>query len=370
MYCDGQIKYLIETEQYSVGFKQKSALLLDIFRKQFPLHQKNRFIKNFFKKQHSNAGNWQTLADIPLLPVQMFKYFDLSTCPKKEIVRIIKSSGTTIGSSSMVPLNKRTVRNQAQALAATLSNYVGKKRKIFLVIDHPGINTQSQEVSARTAGVRGLSIYARKIFFLLKEEDGSLTLNEPVMMDILNKYKGEDVYFFGFTYIIWSIFYKQMINKNIRFRFKTTQLFHSGGWKKLEEEKVEKNFFSRKISETLAMDQDGIHDFYGMAEQGGVIFIDCKKGNKHVPNFAAVIIRDFQTLKPCVKNKPGFIEVMSVLPTSYYAQALLTEDVGSLAGVDNCPCGRLGEYFKFISRVPQAEIRGCGDTFREENEAV
>jgi hypothetical protein len=39
-----------------------------------------------------------------------------------------------------------------------------------------------------------------------------------------------------------------------------------------------------------------------------------------------------------------------------------------LLGVDDCPCGRRGGYFRFTSRIERAEIRGCGDTFAQSRE--
>ena len=62
---------------------------------------------------------------------------------------------------------------------------------------------------------------------------------------------------------------------------------------------------------------------------------------------------------------PGFIEVMSILPSSYPGQALLTEDIGEIIGIDDCPCNRKGKYFVFRSRAKKVELRGCGDTFAE-----
>src|SRR5208283_1723087 len=81
------------------------------------------------------------------------------------------------------------------------------------------------------------------------------------------------------------------------------------------------------------------------------------------PNFAEVAIRDFMTLQQVQPGQQGLIQVLSVLPTSYPGQALLTEDVGVLLGYDNCPCGRPGLCFRFLGRVAHAEVRGCGDTF-------
>ena len=143
------------------------------------------------------------------------------------------------------------------------------------------------------------------------------------------------------------------------------RLLHSGGWKKLTEEKVDKEEFKRAVSEAFNTKPENIIDFYGMVEQLGVIFIDCEYGYKHVADFADIIIRDFQTLNEVEKGKLGIIEVLSGLTSSYPGQAILTEDIGELVGVDHCSCGRKGKYFKFVSRVEKAETRGCGDTFAE-----
>jgi len=357
---------LLQQPPYSQNNEEKEAILLRILKEQLRnAIGQNRHIAGLFSKLQVSVDTIHRVEDIPPVPVQMFKYFDLKTCPDNRIVKILRSSGTTTGITSRIPLSKNTTLNQIKALKNILKNFLGDKRRIFLVIDHEGINDPALEFSARTAGVRGLSIYARKTFYLLKEENGRLVLNVPVIEEILSGYRDEEVYVFGFTYIIWSTFYQQIKEKNLQFRFKDVKVFHSGGWKKLQSEQVSKDHFSEEIARVFKTDKKNILDFYGMAEQTGIIFVDCECGNKHVPNFAEVVIRDPYTLKPCKDNEPGMIEVISVLSDSYYCQAILTEDMGYTVGTDDCPCGRKGRYFRFQSRIEKAEIRGCGDTFRE-----
>lgn len=364
---DISLDRLLKLKQYSLKDEEKNKILLTIIKQQLVKGiSNNKYIKNFFEKQNISIDDINSIDDVPPMPVQMFKYFDLSTCPKDQIVRILKSSGTTSQIQSRVPLNKHTVINQIKALNSILSDYLGNKRKIFLVIDHEGINESGQELSARTAGVRGLSIFSKKTFYLLKEENGKLILNLPAIKKITEEYSDKEVYVFGFTYIIWSTFYKQIIEKNITFNFQDVKIFHSGGWKKLKQEQVSKEKFSKEIANIFHADTKNVYDFYGMVEQTGIIFIDCEHGNKHVPNFSQIIIRNVQNLKPCSINEMGLIEVMSILSDSYYCQAILTEDLGYVVGVDDCPCGRKGKYFRFTSRVEKVEVRGCGDTFREQ----
>ena len=356
---------LLGRPPYGLTDEEKARLLLPLVKGQLAhAIASNRHIRNFFERQGIDVASISRLEDVPPLPVQMFKLFDLATRPREQIVRVLKSSGTTSGLPSRVPLDKAAASNQVRALKALLADYLGERRRVLLVIDHKGINDPTKEITARTAGVRGLSIYAKKVIYLLKEEDGKLTLDRDALRQ-LEGLAGEDVYAFGFTYIIWSVFYPLIARESVSFRFRDFRLFHGGGWKKLQDQRVSKEEFSAKIAGAFGTDPSHILDFYGMAEQTGIIFVDCEQGHKHVPAFAQVIPRDLQTLKPCGIGEPGLIEVMSVLADSYYCQAVLTEDIGYLAGVDDCPCGRKGRYFRFLGRVEQAEVRGCGDTFRE-----
>jgi hypothetical protein len=98
-----------------------------------------------------------------------------------------------------------------------------------------------------------------------------------------------------------------------------------------------------------------------MVENVGVIYPDCEYGNKHVPAFADVIIRDPLTLAPLRPGGKGLIQVCSVLPTSFPGFLLLTEDTAELIDDDGCLCGRRGPNFRFTGRVAKAEVRGCGN---------
>jgi hypothetical protein len=158
------------------------------------------------------------------------------------------------------------------------------------------------------------------------------------------------VYAFGFTYIIWTIFFEKIRQGNIRFLFNDFRLFHGGGWKKMHDLAVSKEVFSDRIAEIFCTQSKNILDFYGMAEQTGIIFVDCECGNKHIPAFSQVIIRDPYTLDTCEIGKNGLIEVMSILADSYYDQAVLTEDIGVMIGVMTVRWAQRS-IFRFVSRM-------------------
>ena len=108
-----------------------------------------------------------------------------------------------------------------------------------------------------------------------------------------------------------------------------------------------------------------VHDYYGMVEQTGSIFMECKMGHLHAPVFSDIIIRRPHDFSVADFGEKGIIQVLSILPNSYPGHSLLTEDEGVLLGEDDCPCGNLGKYFKIVGRLKNAEIRGCSDTYEE-----
>ena len=64
-------------------------------------------------------------------------------------------------------------------------------------------------------------------------------------------------------------------------------------------------------------------------------------------------------------GEDGIIQLLSLLPISYPGQSILTEDLGTILGEDDCICERKGKYFKINGRLKNAEVRGCSDTYGE-----
>jgi hypothetical protein len=372
MQVENLIQDLISRPQYSIPQSEKEKLILQILKAQIAdMAGKNRHLKSMYGKLKVNIPGIKKIKDVPFIPVRMFKKFDLTTCSKSDITRTLKSSSTTGQNPSKISIDKITASRQTKALTSILSSYLGNKRRPFLVIDSKSQNVQSFDLTARGAAIRGLSTFAKSITYALKETaEGGIELDINEFKEFCKKYKGQDVYVFGFTFIIWTKLVqalKKLGEKN-NTGFKSIKIFHSGGWKKLKDQSVSEEAFSAEVAKIFSTKAENIFNFYGMAEQTGVIFVDCNKGFKHVPNFADVIIRNPITLEESSLNQPGPIEVVSVLGNSYPSQALLTEDIGIVAGIDDCPCGRKGKYIKFKSRVEKAEIRGCGDTFEESDD--
>ena len=105
-----------------------------------------------------------------------------------------------------------------------------------------------------------------------------------------------------------------------------------------------------------------VHDYYGMIEQTGSIYMECEEGYLHCSDYSDVLVRDFKTHEVCSYNEKGILQVISLLAQSYPGHSLLTEDTGIILGEDDCSCGRPGKYFVVHGRMKSAEVRGCSDT--------
>jgi phenylacetate-coenzyme A ligase PaaK-like adenylate-forming protein len=160
--------------------------------------------------------------------------------------------------------------------------------------------------------------------------------------------------------MVWKYFIQALAKMGHFLDLKNAILIHSGGWKKLEDEAVDNPTFKSVVQQTTGISR--IHNFYGMVEQVGSIFIECEHGHLHAPAFADVLIRNPHDWSVCTNGTSGIIQVLSVLPGSYPGHSLLTEDTGVILGDDDCPCGRQGKFFKVGGRIARAEIRGCSDT--------
>jgi phenylacetate-coenzyme A ligase PaaK-like adenylate-forming protein len=295
---------------------------------------------------------------LPFLPVRLFKMLELRSVAEDEIVKTMTSSGTTGQSVSRIFLDKDTSAYQTRALTRIVSSFIGNQRAPMIIIDSPEVVKNRQLFSARGAGILGFSIFGSKRIYALDE---NMKLNLGEIEEFLGKHQGERIFLFGFTFMVWQHFYKELLKGDIRPDLSNAVLIHGGGWKKLAGESVSPGEFKERLKEVCGI--AGIHDYYGMVEQTGSIYMECEYGHLHAPVFSDVIIRRPTDFSIAGRGEKGIIQVLSVLPHSYPGHSLLTEDEGVILGEDDCACGRLGKYFKIEGRIKNAEIRGCSDVY-------
>lgn len=305
------------------------------------------------------AGGHATNFDqVPYLPVRLFKERDLVSVPQNAIVKTMTSSGTSGQQVSRIHLDRITAGLQVKVLSRIVGERIGQGRLPLLVIDTRATIADATRFSARSGGVRGFSIFGRDTEFAL---DPDMSLNIDRVRAFMERHRGERVLLFGFTAIIWQHLVLPMRARPGEIDLRGAILIHGGGWKKLVEASVSDVVFKETLHATFGIAD--CCDYYGMAEQTGSIYLECERGNLHASNWSEVFARDPITFAPLGPGQSGLLQVISVLPHSYPGHSLLTEDVGTVLGVDDCSCGRCGTIFKVHGRLGKAEVRGCSDTY-------
>lgn len=347
-------------EVFGLAKAEKQVWLLGELNRLTQLHQVNcQPYANLLAGQNQQAGVAESLDAVPFVAARLFKMLRLSSALPDNVFKTLTSSGTTSQVKSQIVLDRDTAALQSKVLVSLLSSFTGKARRPMLIIDHDGLTGDKAGFSARGAGVQGLSFLGRDHTYALNAD---MTPNWPAIDEFIEKYANEPVLIFGFTFMVWQHFIQPLIASGRSNLLPQTLLFHSGGWKKLQDQAVSNDTFKATVRQALG-EQVAIHNFYGMVEQIGSVFVECEHGHLHAPSYADVIIRDQETLAEQDVGEIGLIQVLSFIPTSYPGHSILTEDLGRLLGEDNCPCGRKGRYFEVLGRLPKTEVRGCSDVF-------
>lgn len=344
-------------QPYSLNSTEKKRLFLHLLNELSAHHLKN---SPYYSKIAVNLP-YPTIAsnleEVLFLPVRLFKHLDLMSIPRSDVFKILTSSGTSGQSVSRIFLSRDNSAMQTKVLGSIVSNFIGKQRNPMVVIDTEEILKDRSKFNARAAGVLGFSMYGKDHTYAL---DASMSLNIDMLEAYCEKYREKGIFSFGFTFIIWKFLYQQLNKYNVQLDFGPNSiLIHGGGWKKLNEESISNDVFKAKLLDRTGLRR--VHNYYGMVEQTGSIFMECDYGHLHTSNYSEVIIRDQITFKPCAYGELGLVQIISLLPHSYPGHSLLSEDLGVLLGEDDCLCGRMGKYFHVLGRVKTAEVRGCSD---------
>ena len=358
------IEELLNRSPYSLEPLDKHGILFDLLRRQVEKAvQHSVHYANFVANYPVPLDKAETIADLPYLPVSVFKKDPpLMLISSSKVQRILLSSSTTGQEPSRIAVDSITARRMSKGITSILSDFVGTARRPYLVVDLSSTNIKGSNLGARGAAIRGLSPFSTKTVYCMKEESVSAAeLDIDILLSFANEHRNEQVLIFGFTNILWTHFVTPLEKKGICLNMPLVHVVHSGGWKKLIKEAVSKEEFNKRLSGVVGCDTKFIIDFYGMVENLGIIYPDCKEGFKHPPAFGEVIIRDPLTLAPVQPGEIGIVEVCSALPNSFPGHLLLTEDMATVLLDDGCPCGRRGLAFRFAGRIPKSENRGCGN---------
>jgi hypothetical protein len=226
----------------------------------------------------------------------------------------------------------------------------------MIIIDKKLESDNLINLNARNTAIRGFSIFGKNHTYII---NNSNEIDYNFLNLFLKEFGNSKFLVFGFTSDVFNFLIKKIDINKIKYDFRNGFLLHGGGWKKMEENKIDNKLFKKKLLDKIKI--KNVFNYYGMVEQTGSIFIECKCGKFITSIFSDIIIRDenFNVLK---KNKRGLIQLFSLLPTSYPGHSILTEDIGEIIDEHGCKkCDLKGKSFIVHGRAKQSELRGCSD---------
>lgn len=349
---------ITNTPPFSLKAADKKQLFLEFLSPLTRHHYENC---GAYQKMLDGLGksdfSYGALGELPFIPVSLFKKMDLRSIGEEDVLKTMTSSGTSGQQVSKIYLDGETAANQKKVLSKIICSIIGPKRLPMLIIDSKKQITDRKSFSARGAGILGFSVFGRDTTYALDE---NMALDIEVVSAFCEKYKGREILIFGFTYIIFQHFIQQALKRDLSFPLEKAILIHGGGWKKIEDQAVDNAKYKKMLFDIFGIRR--VHNYYGMVEQTGSIFPECEQGYLHSSIFSEIIIRDTH-FNECAVGEEGLVQLISLLPHSYPGHSILTEDMGEIIGVDDCACGRAGQYFKIHGRAKNAETRGCSDTY-------
>ncbi len=359
-----QIKDLLKEDPYELKRSIKKKKLLEIFKLQIHHHIQNCQKYKYWYKENKfiNPVEITDLSQIPYIPSSVFKFTELISSKSK--IKIIRSSGSTSNNKSSIYLDSVTSNLQKISLSKILSSTLNKKRKIFFIIDvEPKENFSQNTITARYAGMSGYLMAAKSKNYLLKiNKNNQIVFDNKIVSKLIKKIKNEPIVLIGYTYMLWNYFLENnYLNTNKIVCHPDSQIIHFGGWKKLQNKSVTKQKFIEKILKLFKIKLTNILDIYGFSEQLGSIYVSRGVDGCAINSYSHIIIRDPQTLNVVKDGQLGFMQFLSILPTSYPGFSILNDDIGYISSrkiVNNVE----KIEFKIQSRLDKLEPRGCGDT--------
>jgi phenylacetate-coenzyme A ligase PaaK-like adenylate-forming protein len=359
-----QVDDLLDLTQYSLPQGEKQAMLAERLRELTLLHrERSEAYRRILTALNHEPDEISSVFEAPMLPIGLFKSHALRSIPEECVFKVVTSSGTTGAAVSRVYLDAAAARVQTRTLAGIMTHWLGSSRSPMIVVDARSTLGDRRTVTARGAGIIGMATFGRDHFYAL---DDDMRLDGDGLVAWLDKHAGSPILIFGFTFMVWEHLLKALRPGEVDLR--NGILIHSGGWKKLADAAVDNQAFKAELKRVTGLRR--VHNFYGMAEQIGTVFVECEQGFLHAPNSSDIVVRDPATWEVAADGEIGVAQMVSALPESYPGHSVLTEDLARVDAVDGCRCGRPGKAVSILGRVPDAELRGCSDTHGQSGETT
>lgn len=335
-------------------------LFRDSFRENALFHYNNHeFTKKLWDRFQFHPDQIQSesdLVDVPGTMVHLYKEHEFKSVPDEKIVLRLTSSGTG-GQKSQQFLSLESLTN-VKKLAYEIHKSLGmvsdKEYNYLCFTYDPKVANDlgtafTDELLTNFTG-------KAEVYYAIQwdNEKKDFILNEEGVLETLKRFaaSGRGTRILGFPAFLYEIIETHNLKLNLG---SDSWLQTGGGWKGKADKEIPKKEFRKFISERLGIPETNQRDLFGMVEHG-IPYVDCEKGNLHIPNYARVYVRSPYDLSLREKGQRGLLHFLCSYNFSYPAPSLLTTDYGRIG---ECDCSLGGDILILEGRAGVSKHKGC-----------
>ena len=313
-----------------------------------------------FSFSPDQLSSYEDLVSIPFIPTLHFKHHNLCTFPDKKLFIKATSSGTSGKNVSKIGLTFSDALRGFNMIKKVFAYHHlwSLKPHHYLVFGYEPHKGNEKAIAKTARGFTFLSP-ARSKTYAIRWIDGAYKVDLENMEQKFIKFSQgktpiRTIGFPAYTFFLL----KGMQEKGIKLKMpKGSIITLGGGWKSFYKEKVDKKSFYDLVYDVLGIDDQHIFEFFGAVEHP-ILYTDCREHHFHIPNYARVIIRDVETLKPVKPGEVGLINLLTPMMKGTPILSIMTDDLGILHN-EECPCGEKSQYLEILGRSGLDDIKTC-----------
>ena len=301
------------------------------------------------------------LADLPFLPTALFKRRRLFALPRRRLLWVVTSSGTSSGRASEIGFSAGDIWAGLKMVLhiCSLRRLLSLRPCHYVVFGYQPRLRNRKGVSWTSFGVTFFAPALSRTYALMWNK-GDYKLDLGAVQDAIVKHSKSrfPLRFMGFPAYAWFLM-KRMDEQGVYVQLpKGSKLMLGGGWKQFYAEQVDKGEFYALAKKVLGLDDKDIIEFYGAVEHP-IFYNDCERHHFHVPIYSRVLIRDPVTLRPVPNGTPGLVNLITPMDVGTPLLSVMTDDLGILHDADECGCGLDSPWLEILGRVGLQDIKTC-----------
>ena len=297
----------------------------------------------------------ERLTDIPHIFVPVLKRYPLLSVDEAEVMLTLTSSGTT-GERTKLFLNRGTLEN-LRTIAEKVYGGMGLVNKTervnYLCFTYDP--DHAKDIGTAWSDKNNLTFTeVNDVFYALKWSGRGFYFDKKGAIECLRRYSEErlPVRILGFpAYMVKTLKTFSELYGSVDLG-EHSFVLPGGGWKGKRKE-MRKDRFRTMIRDVTGIPKENVRDCYGLAEHG-VPYVECERGNMHVPVYSEARIIDPITLE---ESSEGLLHLMTPYNLTSPYLSILTTDYAILK--DGCACGIDRPYIEIQGRAGVKKYAGC-----------